>query len=301
MVYKPRLQPWARTAASSAHTSPVSACFSPGWRKWALNRRSFSTSMSRSAKRIGRLRVSSQRRSSTRLADCTGSSCSARSVFNRHPSSSKLTCRLRGTSSRNLSKAAESRALSCCAAGSGSAGNPVRAQKASLLCCHCRSGRKNDSNRPKFFAPSIARLPARISSRTLRNSALSQHRRSIAPSRRMSGSSALGAKSTGASEGSVRRPDVRSSRYIRTALSVGDAPSSCSSRKLIRLRNGAANRLTALCRSTVSSKRALRSPGVQRARSVRSSRSSFSGTTANSRARSSPSPTAGSSSTVARS
>ena len=53
MVYRPRLQPWARIAASSAHTSSTSGCFSPGRRKWALNRRSFSTSMSRSARRMG--------------------------------------------------------------------------------------------------------------------------------------------------------------------------------------------------------------------------------------------------------
>ena len=49
-----------------------------------------------------------------------------------------------------------------------------------------RTGR-NDLNRPKFLAPSITRLPARISSRTLRNSTRSQCRRSMTPSRRSSG------------------------------------------------------------------------------------------------------------------
>ena len=35
-----------------------------------------------------------------------------------------------------------------------------------------RAGRKNASNRPKFFVPSMGRLPVWISSRTLRNNAL---------------------------------------------------------------------------------------------------------------------------------
>ena len=48
-----------RIAASSAHTSPGSTRFSPGCWKWTLNPRSFSTSMSRSASRIVRLRASS--------------------------------------------------------------------------------------------------------------------------------------------------------------------------------------------------------------------------------------------------
>ncbi len=77
-----------RCLPSSAHTSPGSTRFSPGRWKWTLNPRSFSTSMSRSASRIERLRASSQRCSSARLSDC------AASVFSRHPSSSNATCRL---------------------------------------------------------------------------------------------------------------------------------------------------------------------------------------------------------------
>ena len=57
------MQPWASIAASSAQTSPGSTR-SPGCWKWTLNPRSFSTSMSRSASRIVRLRASSQRCSS---------------------------------------------------------------------------------------------------------------------------------------------------------------------------------------------------------------------------------------------
>ena len=55
-----RRLPEAR-AASRAQTSPGSTRFSPGCWKWTLNPRSFSTSMSRSASRIERLRASSQR------------------------------------------------------------------------------------------------------------------------------------------------------------------------------------------------------------------------------------------------
>ena len=61
----------------------------------------------------------------------------------------------------------------------------VEGEVLSRTCSHCALGRKNASNRPKFFAPSMARLPVRISSRTLRNSALSQRRRSVTPSRWM--------------------------------------------------------------------------------------------------------------------
>ena len=75
-----------------------------------------------------------------------------------------------------------------------------------------RGGQEDASNRPKFFAPSMARLPVWISSRTLRNSALSQRRRSVTPSWRMSGCSAAGAKSSGAWGGTPRRPAARCSR-----------------------------------------------------------------------------------------
>ena len=95
---------------------------------------------------------------------------------------------------RNRSNASDRRAFSCSTAAAGSTGNPVRAQNASRTCSHRAAGRKNASNRPKFFAPSMARLPVWISSRTLRNNALSQRRRSVTPSWRMSGCSAAGAK-----------------------------------------------------------------------------------------------------------
>ena len=100
----------------------------PGGRKWGAEPQIVLNldEQVRQADRTSR-RASSQRRSSTRLADCSGSGCSARSALQSPSrSSSKLTCRLRGTSSRNLSKAAERvGALSCCAAESGSARNPV--------------------------------------------------------------------------------------------------------------------------------------------------------------------------------
>ena len=116
---------------SSAQTSLGSTCFSPGCWKWTLNLRSFSTSMSRSASRIVRLRASSQRCSSARRSDCAGSGCSAGSVLSRHPSSSNATCRLSATPSRKQSNASESRSFKRSTAAPGSTGNPVRAQNAS--------------------------------------------------------------------------------------------------------------------------------------------------------------------------
>ena len=110
------------------------------------------------------------------------------------------------------SNASESRSFKRSTAAPGSTGNPVRVQNASRTCSHCTAGRKKASKRPKFFAPSMARLPVWISSRTLRNNALSQRRRSVKPSRRMSGCSVAGAKSSGASGGTPRRPAARCSR-----------------------------------------------------------------------------------------
>ena len=69
------------------------------------------------------------------------------------------TCRLSATPSRKRSNASDGRAFRCSTAAAGSTGNPVRAQNASRTCSHCAAGRKNASNRPKFFAPSMARLP----------------------------------------------------------------------------------------------------------------------------------------------
>ena len=98
---------------------------------------------------------------------------------------------LSATPARKRSNASESRSFRRSTAAPGSTGNPVRAQNASRTCSHCAVGRKKASKRPKFFAPSMARLPVWISSRTLRNNALSQRRRSVTPSRRMSGCSRL--------------------------------------------------------------------------------------------------------------
>ena len=49
-------------------------------------------------------------------------------------------------------------------------------QNASRTCSHCAVSRKKASNRPKFFAPSMARLPVWISSRTLSVGALEEVR-----------------------------------------------------------------------------------------------------------------------------
>ena len=84
-----------------------------------------------------------------RFADCLGSSCSA---LSRQPSSSKVTLRLWGTPSRKRSKASDRRAFNWPTAQSGSAGNSVRVQKSSRVRRQSASDRKNDSNRPKFFA-----------------------------------------------------------------------------------------------------------------------------------------------------
>ncbi len=130
-----------RIAANSAQTSPGSTR-SPGCWKWTLNPRSFSTSMSRSASRIVRLRASSQRCSLARRSDCSGSGGSAGSVLSRHPSSSNVTYRLSATPSRKRSNASDRRAFSCSTAASGATGNPVRAQNASRTCSHCAVGRK---------------------------------------------------------------------------------------------------------------------------------------------------------------
>ena len=98
----------------------------------------------------------------------------------------------------------------------------VRAQKASLVCCHCGSGRKNDSNRPKFFAPSNGEVAGADLVAHLEKLALSQRRRSIAPLRQMSDSSALGAKSTGVS--GVRRGVTPLKRARRSATPIPDRP-----------------------------------------------------------------------------
>ena len=98
---------------------------SPGCWKWTLNPRSFSTSMSRSASRIVRLRASSQGCSSARRSDCAGSGGSAGSVFSRHPSSSNATCRLSATPSRKRSNASESRPFKRSTAAPGSNGGTL--------------------------------------------------------------------------------------------------------------------------------------------------------------------------------
>ena len=141
-----------------------------------------------------------------------GGVLSAGSVFSCHPSSSNTTCRLSGTPWRNRSNASDRRGVQCSPAGAGSPGNPVRAQNALRTGSHCARGRKNASKRPTCFAPSMARLPVWISSCTVRNTALAQRRRSVSPLWRMSGCSAVGAKSSGASGGTPRRPAARCAR-----------------------------------------------------------------------------------------
>ena len=275
--------------ARGAHTSPGSTRVSPGRWQWTLHPRSFSTSMSRSASRIERLRVSSQRCRSTRLSACAGAGCAAGSVFSCHPSSSNTTCRLSGTPWRNRSNASDRRVVKCSTAGAGSPGNPVRAQNALRTGSHCARGRKNASTRPTCFAPSMARVPVWISSCTVRNNALAQRRRSVSPVWRMSGGSAVGAKSSGAG-GTPRRPAARCARESRPADSVGDTPSAGSSTHVIRLRNGAA----------VCSTRAWRAPRVQFARADWSSRPCVSGTMDSTLVRTAASPMSGSSSPAPR-
>ena len=120
--------------------------------KSALNPRSFSTSMSGSASRIARLRMSSQRRRSARWSASAGSGCSAEPDCHRPPGVVETRPAGRQRPHRgNRSRASDSRACSGSAAAAGSAENPVRAQNASRTCSHCGLGRKNSLNRPKFL------------------------------------------------------------------------------------------------------------------------------------------------------
>ena len=58
-----------------------------------------------------------------------------------------------------LVRDAANRQLHCSTAASGFSGNPMRRQNGSRIRSHCALGGKHASKRPKFFAPSIARLP----------------------------------------------------------------------------------------------------------------------------------------------
>ena len=97
-----------------------------------------------------------------------------------------------------------------------------------------RSAGKNSSNRPKFFAPSMARLPAPPA----RSRAVRRAGRRGVPRRGVCGRPAT-------PTASARRP-----RPARQRTSSWPE-------------NSAANWLSPACRSAVCSKRALRSPGVQ--------------------------------------